>query len=107
MQMLLENLLSQLREFFDPQRIGKLLAEGIINLLIVVIVLIIFYILWKLIQRVFIPHIQCNMDSTNAAFAETLLKFFFFSIGILAALSAIGVHEDLDKVRKILLDLVQ
>jgi small conductance mechanosensitive channel len=92
MQMLLENLLSQLREFFDPQRIGELLAEGIINLLIIVIVLIIFYILWKLIQRVFIPRIQRNMDSTNAAFAETLLKFFVLSIGILAALSAIGVQ---------------
>lgn len=90
--MLLENLLSQLREFFDPQRIGELLAEGIINLLIIVIVLIIFYILWKLIQRVFIPRIQRNMDSTNAAFAETLLKFFVLSIGILAALSAIGVQ---------------
>ena len=92
MQKLLENLLSQLREFFDPERIGAILADGLIGLIIVAIVLGIFYVIWKLIQRVFMPRIQRNMDSTNAAFAETLLKFFVFSIGVLAALSATGLE---------------
>ena len=92
MQKLLENLLSQLREFFDPERIGAILADGLIGLIIVAIVLGIFYLIWKLIQRVFMPRIQRNMDSTNAAFAETLLKFFVFSIGVLAALSATGLE---------------
>jgi small conductance mechanosensitive channel len=32
------------------------------------------------------------MDKTNAAFAETLLKFFVLSIGILAAFSATGIE---------------
>lgn len=92
MQTLLENLLSQLSEFFDPERIGDYLANALINLIIVIIVLGIFYVLWKLAKRLVMPGIQRNMDSTNAAFAETLLKFFVFSIGILAALSATGIQ---------------
>lgn len=92
MQKLLEKLLTQLGDFFDPERIGMLIANGIIGLIIILIVLGIFSLIWKLIQRVFMPRIQRNMDSTNAAFAETLLKFFVFSIGILAALSATGVQ---------------
>lgn len=92
MQKLLEKLLTQLREFFDPERIGTLLADGLIGLIIILLVLGIFYLIWKVIQRVFMPRIKHNMDSTNAAFAETLLKFFVFSIGILAALSATGVQ---------------
>ena len=92
MQALLDNLFSRLREYFDPERIGAFLAEALISLLIFFIVLSIFYLIWKLTQRLFMPRIQRNMDSTNAAFAETILKFFVLSIGILAALSAMGVQ---------------
>ncbi|HSM25497.1 MAG TPA: mechanosensitive ion channel family protein [Anaerolineaceae bacterium] len=92
MQELLDNLFSRLREYFDPERIGGFLAEALISLLIFIIVLGIFYLIWKLTQRMFMPRLQRNMDSTNAAFAETILKFFVFSIGLLAALSAMGVQ---------------
>jgi small conductance mechanosensitive channel len=90
--MILENLLTQLREFFNPERIGAILADGLIGLIIIIIVLGIFFIIWKLVQSVFVPRLQRIMDSTNAAFAETLLKFFIFSIGILVALSATGIQ---------------
>ncbi|MBW6474664.1 MAG: mechanosensitive ion channel family protein [Anaerolineaceae bacterium] len=89
---LLDNLIARLQEFFDPERLGVLFAEIFINIIIIAIVLVLFLLIWKIIKRIFMPRVQRNMDKTNAAFAETLLKFFVFSIGILAALSATGIQ---------------
>lgn len=87
---LLDNLITRLQEFFDPERLGVLFAEIFINVIIIAIVLVIFYLIWQILKRMAMPRLKRNMDKTNAAFAETVLKFFVFSIGILAALSATG-----------------
>ncbi len=87
---LLNNLITRLQEFFDPERLGVLFAEIFINIIIIAIVFVIFYLLWQILKRMAMPRLKRNMDDTNAAFAETVLKFFVFSIGILAALSATG-----------------
>jgi small conductance mechanosensitive channel len=87
---LLDNLIARLQEFFDPERLGVLFAEIFINVIIIAIVLVIFYLIWQILKRMAMPRLKRNMDKTNAAFAETVLKFFVFSIGILAALSATG-----------------
>ncbi|MBE0686698.1 MAG: mechanosensitive ion channel family protein [Anaerolineaceae bacterium] len=89
---LLDNLIARLQEFFDPERLGVLFAEVFINIIIIAIVLVIFLLIWEILKRIIMPRVQRNMDKTNAAFAETVLKFFVFSIGILAALSATGIQ---------------
>lgn len=89
---LLDNLLARLQEFFDPERLGEIFAEIFINIIIVVIVLVLFLLIWAVLKRIIMPRLQANMDKTNAAFAETALKFFVFSIAILVALSAAGVQ---------------
>jgi len=89
---LLDNLIARLQEFFDPERLGVLFAEVFINIIIIAIVLILFLLIWEILKRIIMPRVQRNMDETNAAFAETVLKFFVFSIGILAALSATGIQ---------------
>jgi small conductance mechanosensitive channel len=89
---LLDNLIARLQEFFDPERMGVLFAEIFINIIIIAIVLVIFLLIWEILKRIIMPRVQRNMDKTNAAFAETLLKFFVLSIGILAALSATGIE---------------
>jgi small conductance mechanosensitive channel len=89
---LIEKLLSRLKEFFDPERMGEFFADLFINVIIVLIILAIFYLIWQVIKRSLMPRLKRSMDRTNAAFAETVLQFFVYSIGILVALSATGVQ---------------
>ncbi len=92
MEALLENLVSRLKEFFDPERMGAFFADLFINVIIILIILGIFYLIWQVLKRAVMPRLKRNMDRTNAAFAETVLQFFVYSIGILVALSATGVQ---------------
>ena len=92
MEALLENLVSRLKEFFDPERMGEFFADLFINVIIILIILGIFYLIWQVLKRAVMPRLKRNMDRTNAAFAETVLQFFVYSIGILVALSATGVQ---------------
>ena len=89
---LIEKLLSRLKEFFDPERMGEFFADFFINVIIVLIILAIFYLIWQVMKRSLMPRLKRSMDRTNAAFAETVLQFFVYSIGILVALSATGVQ---------------
>jgi small conductance mechanosensitive channel len=89
---LLESLLSRLREYFDPERLGPLLAEMLVNIIIAAIVLAIFYLIWRVLSRVALTRWKHRLDKTSAAFAETLIKFSILSIGVLAALGAAGIQ---------------
>ena len=71
---------------------GEFFADLFINVIIVLIILAIFYLIWQVIKRSLMPRLKRSMDRTNAAFAETVLQFFVYSIGILVALSATGVQ---------------
>ena len=92
MTRLLESLLSRLRDYFDPERLGPLLAEILINIIIAVIVLAIFYLIWRVLSGVALPRWKHRLDKTSTAFAETLIKFIVLSIAVLAALSAVGIQ---------------
>lgn len=92
MATLIEKLLSRLKEFFDLERMGEFFADLFINVIIVLIILAIFYLIWQVMKRAVMPRLERNMDRTNAAFAQTVLQFFVYSIGILVALSATGVQ---------------
>ncbi len=92
MDTLIEKLLSRLKDFFDPERMGEFFADLTINVIIVLIILGIFFLFWQLLKRAIMPRLKRNMDQTNAAFAETVLQFFVYSIAVLVALSATGVQ---------------
>lgn len=81
-----------MQAYFDPERLGAFLAGIIINVIIALIVLLLFYFIWRLINGAVLSRWKHLFDRTSAAFAETLLKFSILSIGVLAALSAAGIQ---------------
>lgn len=92
MTRLLESLLFRLRDYFDPARLGPLIAEIFIDIIVAAIVLGIFYLIWRILSGVVFPRWTHRLDKTGTAFAETLIKFSILSIGVLAALSAVGIQ---------------
>ena len=92
MTRLVESLLSRLRDYFDPARLGPLLAEILINIIIAAVVLAIFYVIWRVLRGVALSRWKRRLDKTGAAFAETLMKFSILCIGVLVALSAAGIQ---------------
>ncbi len=89
---LLESLQSRLREYFDPERLGPILAEILVSIIIAAIVLALFYLFWRVLSSVALPRWKRRLDKTSAAFVETLIKFSILCVGILAALSAAGIQ---------------
>jgi small conductance mechanosensitive channel len=89
---LLESLLSRLRAYFDLERLGLLLGELLVNVIIASIVLVVFYLLWRVLNQIVAPRLKIRLDKTSAAFAETMIKFSMFAFGVIAALSAAGIR---------------
>jgi small conductance mechanosensitive channel len=89
---LLENLLSRLRAYFDLERLGLLLGELLVNVIIASIVLAVFYLLWRVLNRIVAHRLKSRLDKTSAGFAETMIKFSMFAFGLIAALSAAGIR---------------
>lgn len=92
MRELWDSLLSRLQEYFDPEKWGALIAEGLVEITIAAIVLLVFYLVWRLLKRLLLSRLNRHMDKTSAAFAETAVKYSMLGLGLLAALSAIGVQ---------------
>ncbi|RJP88640.1 MAG: mechanosensitive ion channel family protein [Desulfobacteraceae bacterium] len=92
MRKLLESLLSRLHFYFDPERLGPFLGEGLISLVLVAVVLGLFYLSWRVLNHVVTPRLSRRLDKTSVAFTETIMKFGIMGIGIIAALSAAGVQ---------------
>ncbi len=91
LRQLLDSLLSRLKAYFDLERLGLLLGELLVDIIIGSIVLAIFYLLWRALNRVLAPRLKRRLDKTSVAFAETIIKFSMFGIGVIAALSAAGI----------------
>lgn len=92
MTRLVESLAVRLKDYFNPERLGPMLAEILVNIIIAVIVLFIFYLIWRILSHMALPRWNRFLDRTSASFVETLIKFSILSIGVLAALSAAGIQ---------------
>lgn len=88
---LLESLSSRLKEYFDLQHLGLVLGELIIKVIIALIVLAIFYLIWRLLNALVAPRLKRHLDKTSVAFAETLIKFSMFGVAVVVALSSAGI----------------
>lgn len=87
----LDSLLSRLKAYFDLERLGRLLGERFVDMIIAVVVLAIFCLMWRVLNRVLAPRLKRRLDKTSIAFTETIIKFSMFSLGVIAALSAAGI----------------
>jgi small conductance mechanosensitive channel len=91
LRQLLDSLLTRLKAYFDLERLGWLIGELLIDVIIAAIVLAIFYVAWRALNRFLASRLKRRLDKTSVAFAETIIKFGMFALGVIAALSAAGI----------------
>ncbi|WP_287221803.1 mechanosensitive ion channel domain-containing protein [Prosthecochloris sp.] len=73
---------------------GLVLGEILIETLIAVSILSVFYLFWRIIKWIVGRRLEERFDKTSAAFAEAVIKFTIFAIAIISALGAAGVKTD-------------
>lgn len=89
---IIDNIYSKLGEVFDPETIGTLLANGIINIFVIVAVFLIFYLLWKVLNWLLQPIFKrSKMDETTTIFANSLIKYGILILGLITALDSVGI----------------
>jgi len=82
----------KLSEVFDPETMGALLAQGIINLFVIIIILTAFYVLWKSLYWVMQPIFRrSKLDRTTTIFANSIIKYGILIFGVITALDSIGI----------------
>ncbi len=91
LERMLESLLSRLGEYFNLERLGMLLGELLVSVIIAFIVMALFYLLWRVLSWFVAPRLKRRLDKTSAAFVDTIIKFSMFGLGVIAALGAAGV----------------
>ncbi len=89
---LIESLLIQLTDYFDPDRLGPLLGKYLMNMVVGGMVLLLFWIFWRIIRSWVLPRWKTRLDKTSAAFIETVLKACILTVAVLVALGAAGIR---------------
>lgn len=88
---LLESLVLRLKEYFDLDRLGLMFGEFVINGTVIVIVLMVFYLIWRVFNGVISPRLKRHLDKTSVAFIETLIKYSVLGVAVIVALSSVGI----------------
>jgi small conductance mechanosensitive channel len=92
MSSLLENLSDRLKEIFDPAFLADQIARGLTDLIVGALVFLLFYLLWRLVRIVVGPLLErAQLDETASSFVTTVIKYSFWSIGVVYALDAAGI----------------
>jgi small conductance mechanosensitive channel len=87
-----DSISGKLAEVFDPETIGTLLANGIINLFVILAVFFIFYMLWKILHWMLQPIFnRSNMDETTTIFTNSLFRYGILILGLITALDSVGI----------------
>lgn len=85
-------ILNRLRAEFDPEVMGEGLASFLTNLLVGLGTFAAFYILWRIMDRVFrLVLRRWDIDATTASFIETAAKLVLLTFGAVQALAAAGI----------------
>ncbi len=92
MSSLLENLVDRLEEIFDPAALADQIARGLTDLIVAALVFFLFYLLWRLVRFILGPLLErAQLDETASSFVTTVIKYSFWSIGVVYALDAAGI----------------
>lgn len=92
MNELWDAIIQRFQEIFNPTAIGPTIVDFTINFVVAVVTFIAFYLIWlvvELILRVFLR--PTRLDETSQAFVRTILKYTILLIGLVNALSALGI----------------
>lgn len=88
----LDALLQRLENAFSISRVSDWLGTAAMNVSLAVCVFGVFYIAWRLVNRLLWSRLRDQIDLTTAALLETALKTTMLSIGALVALNIAGVQ---------------
>ena len=86
-------IVERLSTIFDPEVLGASAAELLANAIIAVLTFAAYFLLWLLTDLV-VRRVSTRMhaDATNREFVRTLVKFVVITLGLVSALSAVGVN---------------
>jgi len=89
---ILSEISTRLSEVFDPTTLGSLLASGIINIIVILVVFFAFYLFWRVLHWGVQPVFgRSSMDETTTIFVNSLLKYGILIVGVVMALDTAGI----------------
>lgn len=89
----LEGIQARLRETFDPQSLGSSAAGFAADLTVAIVIFLAFFLGWKVVDRVAVRIMtRAGTDRTTARFVESALQLSILTIGLVQALSALGIN---------------
>ena len=95
MQAFFDSIIKRLLEIFDPQTLGTKLGEVLAGIIVGMVVVAVFILLERIVRRASNPVIErSGLDETAQSFVRTIVRYTVIIIGILAALSAVGINID-------------
>jgi small conductance mechanosensitive channel len=95
MQAFFDSIINRLLEIFDPQTLGTKIGEMLAGLIVGIVVVAVFILLERIVRRISNPVIErSGLDETAQSFVRTIVRYTVIIIGILAALSAVGINID-------------
>ena len=89
---LLEVLLQRLEASLSISQLSDWLGTAFVNVSLAAGVFALFYVAWRVINRLLASRLRTRIDRTTAAMLETALKTTMLSIGALVALNTAGVQ---------------
>lgn len=93
MQTFFENVLTRLQEVVDPATLGDKFAETLVDISVVLIILVIFYILWRLVRLVLRTSLKRTpLDQTAESMIQKVVQYFILGAGVVVALGAAGTQ---------------
>ncbi|MDX1568797.1 MAG: mechanosensitive ion channel family protein, partial [Longimicrobiales bacterium] len=93
MREFIDGVVGRLQEVFQPSLLGERLVELAANLVIGAATFAAYYLLWRLLDAALRPILKrTEVDATTRSFLETFLKYVLLAIGLVSALSAVGVN---------------
>lgn len=95
MQAFINSILDRLLEIFDPQNLGAKFGEALAGIIVGLVVVAVFILLERVIRRISTPVIaNSGLDETAQSFVRTIVRYTVIIIGVLTALSAVGINID-------------
>lgn len=89
----MEIILERLAERFSPAAIAAWIADVLPDLITALLVFVIFYVAWRVLAKAFaLVETRTHIDETAGAFVRAALKYVVLTIGLLTALTEIGVN---------------
>lgn len=87
-----ENVFAELAQVFQPEQLGTILGEWLVQLTSAVLVYLIFYLVWLLVSKLVISILnRSHQDQTTRVFIRTIVKYAILIIGGLTALKVAGL----------------